>query len=136
MPTERVTPTLRAVVTDSHALRRLCTPLGPRLGLIEVRSPAEWRRLRELAPGLGACPDLARGTVVGIACWAGEPVDGAWPIRVEGVRMWQGAALVDATFRGGTFLPDGAAYLEAFYVAGLRDVLGVHFNGTLFRAAE
>ena len=74
--------------------------------------------------------------MVGIACWAGEPVDGTWPVRVEGVRVQRGGGLVDATFRGGTYLPDGAAYIETAYVVGLRDVLGVQVNGTLFQPSD
>lgn len=123
---------LRLVVADAEALRFLCTPLGPRLGLVEIHSPRQWEFLAQVAPQIGRCPDLRAGTLVGIACWAGTPVDGRWPVQLEAVQVHQGAGLLKARFRGGNYLPDGTARLETAYVEGLRAVLVVDVNGTDF----
>lgn len=122
----------RAVVSDAHELKKLCTQLGVRLGLIEVRSPRDWQRLAGIAPGVGRCPNLRHGMVVGIASWAGLPANGRWPIHLDGVNVRDGAGLVKATFEPGTYLPDGTTYLETAYVEGLRAVLAVDVNGTTF----
>ena len=119
-------------VADAAALRQICLALGPRLGLIQIRSAAEWARLARIAPQLGPCPDLRQGTVVGLACWAGTPVDGHWSVHIDTVRVCDGAGLVTADFAGGTFLPDGSAQLETAHVQGLAAVLAVDVDGTMF----
>jgi hypothetical protein len=122
----------RVTVADPKVLYELCTPLGPRLGLLQVRSPADWARLVQAAPGLGPCPDLRAGTVVGLACWAGTTLDGRWPLRIDGVHLYRGAGLLEANFHGGTFLPDGTATLETAYVPGLAAILAADISGTTF----
>ncbi len=122
----------RYVVSDPAALKTLCIPLGPRLGLLQVRSAGEWQLLSEAVPGIGPSPDLRRGTLVGIVCWAGTPIDGTWPVRLDAVRVCSGGGLMTATFQGGTYLPDGTVRLETDYVEGLRSVLVVDVNGTSF----
>jgi hypothetical protein len=122
----------RVVVSDPQALRSMCTSLGPRLGLLQVHSREEWTRLTAVAPQLGPCPDLSRGIVVGIVSWAGTPVDGQWPIHIESVRVHEGAGLVEAGFHGGSYLPDGTAYLETAHVKGMSTVLIVDVNSTSF----
>jgi hypothetical protein len=124
--------TQRMRVTDAEGLRALCTPLGPRLGLLQVRSVADWNRLAKVAPGLGRCPDLRCGTFVGLACWAGTRVDGHWPIHIEAIRVREGAGLIEAKFQGGTFLPDGTVALETAHVPGLATILVAEINGTTF----
>jgi hypothetical protein len=119
-------------VADSTTLRDLCTPLGPRLGLLQVRSAADWSRLAAAAPGLGPRPDLRAGMVIGLACWAGTTLDGRRPVRIDGIRVYHGAGLLEARFQGGTFLPDGATTLETAYVPGLVALLAADINGTTF----
>ncbi len=131
-PAAPLGPAERVVVSDVEELRRLCSPLGPRLGLLQVRTPAQWQRLARLVPQLGACPDLARGMVIGLACWAGEPVNGAWPIRIEAVRVSNGAGLVEGHFAGGSYQPDGSARLETVFVPTAVNVLIVDVDGTTF----
>jgi hypothetical protein len=130
----RITPVAgqRVIVADPTALHELCTALGPRLGLLQVRRAADWDRLVRAAPELGPCPDLRAGIVVGLVCRAGTTLDGRWPVRIEGVRLYGGAGLLEARFRGGTFLPDGTMLLETAYVPGLTAVLAADVNGTTF----
>ncbi len=70
--------------------------------------------------------------LVGIACWAGTPIDGGWPIQLETVRVQSGGGLLNAKFNGGSYLPDGTARLETDYVKGLATVLVVDIDGTSF----
>lgn len=122
----------QALVADVARLRPLCTPLGRRLALIQIRTLRDWDRLRESVPGLGPCPDLNRGSVVGLVSLAGTPLDGGWPVSLETVQVYDGGGLVRARFYGGTYWPDGTAYLETGYVPGLYAVLAVDINGTAF----
>ncbi len=126
--------TNRAIVAESPALNDMSTPLGPRLGLIQVRRPAEWSALQIAAPDVGPCPDLVHGSVVGVYCRAGLPLNGDWPVELDNVRVRDGAGMVSATFEGGSYLPDGTTYLEWTYVAGLTSVLVVEVNGLRFFA--
>ena len=107
-------------------------PLGARLGLVQVNSAEQWARLARLAPGLGPCPDLSGGSVVGLASTIGMPLNGRWPIHVQSVRAHEGAGLLVARFDGGSYLPDGTAYLETMYVPDLATVLVVEVNGVRF----
>lgn len=122
----------RVTVANADALRALCAPLGPRLGLLQVQSPAEWIRLQAAVAGLGPCPDLRRGMVTGLACWAGQRVDGQWPIHIRALRVHDGAGLLAAQFQGGTFLPDASAVAEIGYVPGLKRILVAEIDGTIF----
>ena len=131
-PAQRPTGARHVVVSDAQGLRALCKPLGPRLGLIEVRSAEQWRALEDAAPQIGACPDLRRGTVVGIVAWGGTPLNGGWPVEFDAVQVHEGGGLLKAKFKGGTYLPDGTARLETGYVPGLHAVLVVDVNGTPF----
>lgn len=124
--------TARALATNPDALRALCTPLGARLGLLQIHSHAEWDSLRKVVPHLGSCPDLHLGMLVGLACWAGTPISAHWPIRIEDVRVCDGAGIVTGEFSGGTYLPDGAAFIELAQVPGLATVLVVDVDGTRF----
>lgn len=124
--------TQRIIVADPAYLRAICQPLGPRLGLVEIHTPAEWALLRQTSPGLGPCPNLDAGICIGLASWAGKPVDDDWPLTIDSVRIDNGGGLVQATFQGGSYLPDGSAYLETMHVSGLRSVLAVEINGTTF----
>jgi hypothetical protein len=131
-PPARCASTRRVRVTDPASLRAMCTPLGPRLGLIQIRSRPEWQRLSLAVDHLGPCPNLADGIVVGLACWAGEPLNQSWPVAIDAVRVHRGAGLVEAEFRGGCYLPDESSFLETAHVQGLRAVLAVDINGTSF----
>jgi hypothetical protein len=124
--------TERSIVTDADALRPFYVALGPRMGLVQVHSAADWDRLREAAPEIGTCPNLARGSVIGIVCRTGTPLDGDWPIELDAVRIADGAGFVCASFHGGSYLPDGSAFLETTYVEGLNSVLMVDVNGVRF----
>lgn len=131
-PPVQTTASRRIVVADPAALRDLCTPLGPRLGLLQVRSETEWRRVLRAAPDLGPAPDFRQGILIGLACWAGTPVDGHWPVHINAVQVHDGAGLVTSAFQGGSYLPDGTAVLETAHVRGLAAVLAVDVNGTTF----
>jgi hypothetical protein len=131
-PAEPIIGAERHLVGNAAALRPLCTALGPRLGLVQIRSRQDWRMLYELAPTLGPCPDLRAGTLVGIACWAGTPVDGEWPVELESIRVQAGGGLLKVHFCGGTYWPDGTACLVTDYVRGLASVLVVDVDGTSF----
>lgn len=122
----------RAVVSDVAGIEELCTALGPRLGLLQVRTASEWEMLRRCAPELGSAPDFSRGIVIGLASQAGQPLDGNWPISLEAVRVHRGAGFAIAHFEGGSFLPDGTTYLETAQFDGLATVLMVDVNGTRF----
>ena len=122
----------RTVVCDADAIKPLCTPLGSRLGLLEIRSQREWQSLVRAASSSGPCPNLQNGIVIGIVSWAGLPVDGRWPIELDSIQLRDGGGLVNATFQPGTYLPDGTTYLETAYVEGLQAVLAVNVNGTTF----
>ena len=124
--------TQRSLVTDVETLQPFSIALGPRLGLVQVRSAGEWQRLREVAPEVGDCPNLSRGSVVGILCRTGTPLDGDWPIDLDTVRIADGAGFICASFHGGSYLPDGATYLETTYIEGLNSVLMVDVNGVRF----
>lgn len=131
-PTSPLERPEQRVVADPQVLRELCTPLGPRLGLLQVRCQADWRRLANAAGPIGACPDLREGIVLGLACWAGTPIDGQWPVHIQAVRVCEGGGLVQADFETGSYLPDGTARLETAHVKGLGTVLAVDVNGTMF----
>lgn len=119
----------RAIVEDTPAIDSICVPLGPRLGLVQIRHSAEWTQLQKAIPEVGPCPDLVHGCVVGVISRAGLPLNGEWPINLDDVRINQGAGYVSATFQGGSYLPDGTTYLEWAYVEGLNSVLIVDVNG-------
>ena len=131
-PNARLQETRRAIVTESTDLHELCSPLGGRLGLIQVRSARDWSRLTRVAPQLGPCPDFGRGMIIGIASWTGLPVDGEWPLSLESVRLLQGAGLVAAHFHSGSYLPDGTPYVETAFVENLDAVLILDVNGVRF----
>lgn len=122
----------RVVVPEAEQLRAMCMPLGPRMGLLQIRTKDQYRQLAQLCPHIGPCPDLHRGVVVGLACWAGMPLDGGWPVHLDSVKIHCGGGLVKATFATGSYLPDGTAYLATAYVPGLHDVLVVAVNETSF----
>jgi len=116
------------VVSDPAALQPLIHPLGRRLGLLEVTSEGQWRQLSQAVPQVGPCPDLRRGIVIGVVS-SGTRLDGGTPFWVQAIRVHNGAGLVELGFNPGTYLPDGSAYLETTYVAGLRAVLVVNVDG-------
>lgn len=124
--------TRRIVVGELDSLGEIYQPLCPRLGLLQIRSADDWQRLRRAAPGLGACPDLARGAVVGIVSCAGTPLDGGWPIEIVDVRAIDGAAYLSAEFQPGTYLADGYGCASLAQCRNLRAVLMVDINGVRY----
>ncbi len=120
------------MVSDAAPLRALCTPLGPRLGLIQVRSATEWEQLARALPQVVHQPGYRTGTLIGLVCWAGTPVDGRWPVHIDRIRAQDGAVHLHADFRPGTYLPDGTARLETAHLGGSATVLAVDVNGTTF----
>lgn len=121
-----------ALVSDVAALEEAFQPLGPRLGLVRVRSSVGWERLREIAPTLADQPDFRHGLAVGVISRCGEPLDGVWPIEVDEARLFQGAVYLTVDFHSGTYLADGAAYLDMVYIPDGTDVLVVEVNGVRF----
>jgi len=116
-----------------QAVRELCTPLGSRLGLLQIRSPGEWERLASAVPAIGQPPDLRRGMLVGLVCWAGTPADGHWPVRIDAIRACGGDGIVEASFLGGSYLPDGTGFIETAYADGVHRVLAIEVDGVVFR---
>jgi hypothetical protein len=134
-PPRRPDGAQRCIVTQASALRHLYQPLARRFGLIQIRTPKDWEVLASVAPVRGPCPDLSRGTLVGLLSETGTPLDGEWPLRWYAVRVHDGAGLLEASFHAGSFLPDGATYLETAYVPDLLAVLVVSVDGTWYYPA-
>jgi len=119
----------RFIVTDAQALAPLYRPIARRLGLVEIRSPRDWERLRTAVPELGPCPDLRRGIVIGLVGPTGTILSQSWPFKWIGVRAFDGAGLVEAEFEGGTYLADNATYVELAQVEGVWFVAAVGVDG-------
>lgn len=126
----------RIVVSNPEALRDVIYPLGKRCGLIAIRGAADWMRLREAAPELQVGDETARGTLIGVALWAGTPLDGRWPVRAVTIRTSDGGALAEYTLAGGTYRPDGVTYLDVVFVPSAKAVLVVDINGVRFYLDE
>ncbi len=131
-PPKEVSDALRVPVADPGALRSLCVALGPRLGLVQVKTAADFVRLRRAAPAIGDCPDLNRGTLVGLVCWDGTSLSAPVALELESVRVYDGGGLLEARYVGGSHLPDGSAELVVTYVPGMANVLIVSVNGSRF----
>jgi hypothetical protein len=126
----------RGFIEDPADLESLVYPLGRRLGLLEVRDAQQWRLLAQAVPGLGECPDLSRGGLVGLVSLGGTPIAGGPPFRLKAVRVHRGAGLIEVQFNSGTYLPDGSSYFEMAYVNGLRSVLVVNVDGLEYVAGQ
>lgn len=123
----------RGLLADPDRVRDLMTHLGSRMALIQVHAREQWDRLSAACGGLGVCPDLSRGDVFAVASLIGTPTDGdEWPVALEEVRAVRGAALLTASFAGGSYLPDGATYVCIAHVPDVRSVLIVEVNGVRF----
>lgn len=119
-------------VADPAALATRGEAFGRRVGLVEIRNARDWARLAEASPGIGPCPDFRRGIVAGLVYFGGTPVDGGWPLEIECVRVFEGAALLEARFNGGSFLADGVGYAHLAHVEGLRAVVMVEIDGNRY----
>lgn len=128
-PQTRPPHVARHLVSNPAALRAIATPLGSRLELIQASTARDWAQLQQAIPAIGDCPDLERGTIVGVVSCAGVPLNGHWPIALDAVRVYAGAGLVNCSFNGGTFLPNGTQFAETAYVPGLLTVLVVDVDG-------
>lgn len=126
---------VRAKVSGLPLPAGIATPLTDRLSLIEIHTTRDWRRLRELAPGIGPVPDLARGPVFGLLWRCGQPLAGGWPLRLRGVRVVAGAALLEARMVGGSFLLDTTGYLSLAQVSGATYVAAVDLGSQRFYPA-
>ena len=119
----------RIVAGELDSLGDLYRPLCARLGLVQITSRKDWERFRRVAPGLGPCPDLSRGAVIGVVSRAGTPLDGGWPIEILEARIVNGAGYLCAEFRSGTYLADGVACVALAQCRGLSTVLMADVNG-------
>lgn len=126
----------RSVVADPRRLIAISKPLARRLALVEVHDQAGWDELRACAPGLRSKPDFSRVSVVGLVGVIGERVDRRWPIHLDAARLYEGAALLNGSFDGGSYLPDGVSFIEVAQVDGLRRVLAVDLNGARYYPDE
>ena len=131
-PSSRPRERARTIVSDVDKLGSLHHPLNVNIGIVQVRSIADWRRLNEVAPQPGPPPDFSRGIVVGVLSRAGTPIDGGWPASIKGVQMVDSAGLLVSHFQSGCYLPDTIAYLECAYVEGLRSLLVVDVDDLRF----
>lgn len=127
-----ILPAGRSVVTDTARLGPLLRRVAPALAMVQVNTPQEWEQLRAAAPQLGAAPDLRRGMVVGLVNLLGEPLSHEWPVRIEAVRVHQRAAFVSGRLAGGSYLPDGLAFVETAYVPDTRAVVMLEVNGVRY----
>lgn len=128
----RLSEPQRAVVLDESRIASLVRSVNDRVALIEIRDDREWDVFRATCVGLGPRPNFSCGAFVAVMTRVGQPLDGEWPCRLEGVRVVQGAGLVNATLRGGTYLPDGTTYIDGAIVCGLRRSLVLEINGDRF----
>ena len=135
-PTARPRFVRRAIVSPAAEWQSCYYALGPRLGLVQIRSEHDWENLRTAAPEIGPCPDFNQGIVVGLVSHAGLPVNGRWPIHLDTIRICRGAGFATGEFEGGTYLPDGTTYLEVAQFSELRSVLMVEIDGTRFYPGE
>ncbi len=120
------------VIADVQALGTAYRPLGPRLGVIEIRDDATWEALqRGQARPLAnrTPPDFDAGFVVGLVSTVGTPMGSDWPIRLDTVREANGGLLLQGAFTSGTYLPDGVTYADIAYVRGGRTVLAADVSG-------
>lgn len=120
-------------LSDIPSLGSIYTPLGPRLGLVQVSTAREWQRLRAAAPWLLDEPHWETGSFVGMVSHAGQPLDDDPPIKLRYVRVLEGAGLVLGDFSSGSYLPDGSAYLTGTYVSGLKQVLLIEISDVRYR---
>ncbi len=131
-PSSRPRERARTIVSDVDKLGSLHHPLNANIGIVQIRSIADWRRLNSVAPQPGPPPDFSRGIVVGVLSRAGMPIDGVWPTSIESVHMVDSAGLLVAHFNSGCYLPDTTAYLESAYVEGLHSLLVVDIDDLRF----
>ena len=83
--------------------------------------------------GIPAAPDFSRGSVVGLLARLGEPVDGSWPLRLEGGRVVEGVGLVEANVEQGAYYPIiGPSFLEMGYFGGLERLVMVRIGQERF----
>ena len=125
VPVERLG---RTIVADVDATEAMYTSLAPRLGIYRVLTPEQWRAFQGAARISAPVISSGRGTIIGIVSRAGRPLAGGWPIRVEQVRVVDGAALVTARFASGSYLPDGLSYVDTVYVDEPIVVLALEIN--------
>ena len=131
-PSSRPRERTRAIVSDVDKLGSLHHPLNANIGIVQIRSIADWRRLNEVAPQPGPPPDFSRGIVVGVLSRAGMPIDGGWPASIESVQMVDSAGLLVSHFHSGCYLPDTTAYLESAFIEGLHTLLVVDIDDLRF----
>ncbi|RMF79053.1 MAG: hypothetical protein D6744_09465 [Planctomycetota bacterium] len=117
-----------AVVGTSPQVDDMYTPLAPRLGFVRAQTPQDWLALSEAARLHAAPSEYRNGTIIGVVSRSGRPLDGGWPIRIEQVRVTEGAALVTARFESGSYLPDGVSYADLVYVDEPVTVLALEIN--------
>lgn len=122
----------RLMVSDASKLAPLYLALSDHVGLIQIHNAFEWSILGQVVSYLGPAPDFSRGIVIGILSQLGTPLDGGWPVTIRSVRVYARAGLLKTEFNAGCYQPDGAAYLETAYVAGLRSILVVDIDSARF----
>ncbi|MBL8878544.1 MAG: hypothetical protein JNG88_05435 [Phycisphaerales bacterium] len=122
----------RAVVLDEALFARFVRPVNDRVALVEIHDEQGWQTFNAGCAGLGARPDFAHGMFVGVLTRLGQPLDGEWPCELQAVRVVDGAGLVSASLRGGTYLPDGMTCVDGAFVYGLKRALVLEINGDRF----
>lgn len=131
-PSATINENHRFVIEDSDALRGLYRPIGKRAGFIEIRTQAQWDQFRRACPSCPSTVDWHRCTILALATWVGEPMDGRFPLKLAGIRTVDGAAMVSYTIAGGNYRPDGATYVDIAYADGVDSVVLVEVNGVRF----
>lgn len=126
----------RARITADESLPdRLVQRLSDEFALVSIRSPRDWREIRDrfgFEP-LTSDTELAHGMVVGLIANIGESAQNRWPIRVGGARLVDGAGWMDFEFHGGIYHPvRTAGYLVLAYVPGLRSIQAVRVGQRSF----
>jgi len=122
----------RVVCDDAVASLPFYRPLGPRAGLLVIRSTSRWKRLARLAPDLEPPGDLHDRVAIVLVARAGIPVDGGWPIRLRALRALSGIGYADIAFAPGNYLPDGTTYLEVAIFREVEEVAMADVNGSRY----
>lgn len=123
------------VVDPDHLPRRCVHPLSRKFDFLLLSTPRDWSDLlptTNLRPELQP-PPFDRGIVVGLLARAGGVPDERWPVQFTTARRRGSVAFLEARFEGGLYRPlDLPPHLHLVFLPGVRDVLGIRLNQSLF----
>ncbi len=139
LPASAVTPANVALVPlhgiwlpDPAALAAQAQTLSPRLSVLQIRDRRTWSAVAAAIPAAAAEPDFTHGCVVGLISRAGRPLNGNAPLALSEVVDFGDVACLSGQFRGGSFLPDGSAYLALAWAETRSPLLSADIDGQVF----